>query len=158
MANVGSPAPDFTLKGTLGSKDTEVSLSDFKGKNLVVVFYPLDFSPVCSVQIPDFNEKLNEIRAKNAEVIAINRDSAYAHKAWSEHLGGVKFPLLSDMNLEVSKKFGMALEQVGITNRGVIIIDRNGEIAFKHVENKPPDNTLAVNQVLNELDKLNKAY
>ena len=158
MANVGSPAPDFTLKGAIGSKDTEVSLKDFKGKNLVVVFYALDFSPVCAVQIPDFNEKVDEIRAKNAEVIGINRDSAYAHKAWSEHLGGVKFPLLSDMNLEVSKKFGMALEQVGITNRGVIIIDRNGEIAFKHVENKPPDNTLAVNQVLNELDKLNKAY
>ena len=131
MADVGSPAPDFTLQGTIGSEDTEVSLSNFKGKNLVVIFYPLDFSPVCSVQIPDFNEKLDEIRAKNAEVIAINRDSGYAHKAWSEHLGGVKFPLLSDMNLEVSKKFGMALEDA------------------------PPDNTLAVNQVLSELDKLN---
>ncbi|MCZ6681300.1 MAG: redoxin domain-containing protein [Candidatus Poribacteria bacterium] len=57
MAEVGSPAPDFTLQGSTGSEDTEVSLSDFKGKNLVVIFYPLDFSPVCSVQIPDFNEK-----------------------------------------------------------------------------------------------------
>jgi alkyl hydroperoxide reductase subunit AhpC len=154
MADIGSPAPDFTLNGTLGSEDTEVSLSDFKGKNLVVVFYPLDFSPVCSVQIPNFNEKVDEIRAKNAEVIAINRDSAYAHKAWSEHLGGIKFPLLADMNLEVSKQFGMALEQVGITNRGVILIDQEGKIAFKHVEDAPPDDTLAVNQVLSELDKL----
>ena len=155
MADVGSAAPDFTLAGTLGSEDTEVSLGDFKGKNLVVIFYPLDFSPVCSVQIPDFNEKAAEIRAKNAEIIAINRDSAFAHKAWSEDLGGVKFPLLADMNLEVSKQFGMALEEVGITNRGVIIIDTEGNIAFKHVEDAPPDNTLAVNQVLSELDKLN---
>lgn len=155
MADVGSAAPDFTLAGTLGSEDTEISLGDFKGKNLVVIFYPLDFSPVCSVQIPDFNEKADEIRAKNAEIIAINRDSAFAHKAWSEDLGGVKFPLLADMNLEVSKQFGMALEEVGITNRGVIIIDKEGNIAFKHVEDAPPDNTLAVNQVLSELDKLN---
>ena len=155
MADVGSTAPDFTLTGTLGSEDTEVSLDDFKGKNLVVIFYPLDFSPVCSEQIPDFNEKVDEIRAKNAEIIAINRDSAFAHKAWNEDLGGVKFPLLADMNLAVSKQFGMALEEVGITNRGVIIIDSEGNIAFKHVEDAPPDNTLAVNQVLSELDKLN---
>ena len=157
MANVrvGDLAPDFTLAGSIGSEDTEVSLSDFKGQNLVVVFYPLDFSPVCSVQIPDFNEDLDEIRSRNAEVVAINRDSVFAHKAWSEHLGGVKFPLLSDMNLEVSTKFGMALGDVGITNRGVIIIDKDGKIAFKHVENAPPDNTLAVTQVIRELDALN---
>ena len=152
---IGSAAPDFTLAGSLGQEDTKVSLNDFEGKNLVVVFYPLDFSPVCSVQIPDFNEKVNEIRAKNAEIIAINRDSAFAHKAWSEHLGGVDFPLLADMNLEVSKKFGMALEEVGITNRGVIVIDKGGKVAFTHVEDTPPDNTLAVAEVLDELDHLN---
>ncbi len=156
MANVrvGELAPDFTLSGSVGSEDTEVSLGDFKGRNLVVVFYPLDFSPVCSVQIPDFNQDLDEIRSRNAEVIAINRDSVFAHKAWSEHLGGVKFPLLSDMNLAVSTQFGMALGDVGITNRGVIIIDGDGRIAFRHVENAPPDNTLAVAQVIRELDAL----
>ena len=58
------------------------------------------------------------------------------------------------MNLEVSKQFGMAIEAVGITNRGVIIIDREGDVAFKHVEAAPPDNTLTVDQVLQELDKL----
>ena len=157
MANVrvGELAPDFTLSGSVGSEDTEVSLGDFKGRNLVVVFYPLDFSPVCSVQIPDFNQDLDEIRSRNAEVIAINRDSVFAHKAWSEHLGGVKFPLLSDMNLAVSTQFGMARGDVGITNRGVIIIDGDGRIAFRHVENAPPDNTLAVAQVIRELDALN---
>ena len=153
--SVGDLAPDFTLDGSIGSEDTEVSLSDFKGKNLVVVFYPLDFSPVCSVQIPDFNADLDALRSRNAEVVAINRDSVFAHKAWSEHLGGVKFPLLSDMNLEVSTKFGMALGDVGITNCGVVIIDGDGKIAFKHVEKAPPDNTLAVAQVIRELDALN---
>ena len=154
MANVGSAAPDFTLQGAVNQEDVEVSLSDYAGKNLVVLFYPLAFSPVCAEQVPDFNEKLGAIQAKGAEVIAINRDSTFAHKAWSEVLGGVDFPLLADMNLEVSKGFGMALEEVGITTRGVFIIDKSGNVAFKHVEAAPPDNTLTADQVLGELDKL----
>ncbi len=154
MADVGSAAPDFTLTGSVNQEDTEVSLGDYSGKNLVVLFYPLDFSPVCSEQVPDFNENLGAIQDKGAEVIAINRDSAFAHKAWSEALGGIDFPLLADMNLEVSKQFGMALEEVGITTRGVLIIDKSGNIVFKHVENAPPENTLSAAQVLGELDKL----
>ena len=154
MADVGSTAPEFTLTGAVNEEDVEVSLSDYAGKNLVVLFYPLDFSPVCSEQVPDFNEQLSTIRAKGAEVIAISRDSAFAHKAWSKDLGGVDFPLLADMNLAVSKEFGMALEEVGITTRGVFIVDKSGKIAFKHVEEAPPDNTLSAEQVLAELDKL----
>ena len=154
MANVGSAAPDFTLTGAVNEEDVEVSLSDYTGKNLVVLFYPLAFSPVCAEQVPDFNEKLNAIQAKGADVIAINRDSTFTHKAWSKELGGVDFPLLADMNLEVSKGFGMALEEVGITTRGVFIIDKSGNIAFKHVEAAPPDNTLTAEQILGELDKL----
>ena len=154
MADVGSAAPDFTLTGAVNQEDVEVSLNDYAGKNLVVLFYPLAFSPVCAEQVPDFNEKLNAIQAKGAEVIAINRDSTFAHKAWSEALGGVDFPLLADMNLAVSKGFGMALEEVGITTRGVFIIDKAGNIAFRHVEDAPPDNTISAEQVLDELDKL----
>ena len=154
MADVGSAAPEFTLTGAVNEEDVEVSLSDYAGKNLVVLFYPLDFSPVCSEQVPDFNGQLSAIQSKGAEVIAISRDSAFAHKAWSKDLGGVDFPLLADMNLAVSKEFGMALEEVGITTRGVFIVDQNGNIAFKHVEEAPPDNTLRAEQVLAELDKL----
>ena len=154
MADVGSAAPEFTLTGAVNEEDVEVSLSDYTGKNLVVLFYPLDFSPVCSEQVPDFNEQLSAIQAKGADVIAISRDSAFAHKAWSKDLGGVDFPLLADMNLAVSKEFGMALEEVGITTRGVFIVDKSGKIAFKHVEEAPPDNTLSAEQVLAELDKL----
>ena len=154
MADVGSAAPDFNLTGAVNQEDVEVSLSDYAGKNLVVLFYPLAFSPVCAEQVPDFNDNLSAIQAKGAEVIAINRDSTFAHKAWSEVLGGVDFPLLADMNLAVSKQFGMALDEVGITTRGVFIIDKSGSIAFRHVEAAPPDNTLTAEQVLDELDKL----
>ena len=154
MPDVGSAAPHFTLTGAVNQADTEVSLSDYAGKNLVVLFYPLAFSPVCAEQVPDFNENLAAIQTKGAEVIAINRDSTFAHKAWSQELGGIDFPLLADMNLAVSKEFGMALEEVGITTRGVFIIDKAGKIAFKHIEEAPPDNTLSAEQVLAELDKL----
>ena len=154
MADVGSAAPEFTLTGAVNEEDVEVSLSDYAGKKLVVLFYPLDFSPVCSEQVPDYNAQLSAIQAKGAEVIAISRDSAFAHKAWSKDLGGVGFPLLADMNLSVSKEFGMALEEAGITTRGVFIVDKSGKIAFKHVEEAPPDNTLSAEQVLAELDKL----
>ena len=154
MANIGNAAPDFSLSGATNQEDTNVSLSDFEGKKLVILFYPLDFSPVCSEQVPDFNENLDAIRAKGADVIAINRDSTFAHKAWSEALGGIGFPLLSDMNLEVSKQYGMALEEVGITTRGVLIVDESGKVAFKHVEDAPPDNTLSAEQILGELDKI----
>ncbi len=154
MAELGSAAPDFSLTGATNQNDTEVTLGDFEGKKLVILFYPLDFSPVCSEQVPDFNDNLDAIRAKGADVIAINRDSTFAHKAWSESLGGIGFPLLSDMNLEVSKKYGMALDEVGITTRGVFIVDGSGKIAFKHVEDAPPDNTLTAEQVLDELDNL----
>ena len=150
---VGDAVPEFTLNGSIENDDTEVSLSDFKGKKVVIIFYPLDFSPVCSVQIPDYNDRIDDLRAKGAEVIAINRDSVFVHKAWSESLGGVKFALLADMNLEVSRKFGLALDEIGITTRGVFVIDSNGKVAFKHVEAAPPDNTLEVEQVLGELDK-----
>lgn len=154
MAEIGKAAPDFSLKGALNQEDTDVTLADFEGKKLVILFYPLDFSPVCSEQVPDFNENLDAIRAKGADVIAINRDSGFAHKAWSEALGGIGFPLLSDMNLEVSKQYGMALEEVGITTRGVFIVDETGKIVFKHIEDAPPDNTLTAEQVLSKLDKL----
>lgn len=154
MAKLGSAAPDFSLTGATNQDDTEVTLGDFEGKKLVILFYPLDFSPVCSEQVPDFNDNLDAIRAKGAEVIAINRDSTFAHKAWSEALGGIGFPLLSDMNLEVSKKYGMSLDDIGITTRGVFIVDGSGKIAFKHVEDAPPDNTITAEQVLNELDNL----
>lgn len=154
MAELGSAAPDFNLTGATDQEDTEVSLGDFEGKKLVILFYPLDFSPVCSEQVPDFNDKLDAIRAKGADVVAINRDSTFAHKAWSEALGGIGFPLLSDMNLEVSREYGMALDEVGITTRGVFIVDGSGKIAFKHVEDAPPDNTLTAEQVLSELDNL----
>lgn len=154
MADVGSAAPAFTLTGAVNQEDIEVSLSDYAGKNVVVLFYPLAFSPVCAEQVPDFNDNLAAIQATGTEVVAINRDSTFAHKAWSEALGGVDFPLLADMNLAVSKEFGMAIEDVGITTRGVFIIDKSGNIAFKHVEAAPPDNTLTAAAVLTELEKL----
>ncbi len=149
--NIGDIAPDFTLKGT---GDTEITLSDYQGvKNVMLVFYPLDFSPVCSVQIPDYNESLDRLVGTGTAVIAVNRDSLFSHDAWSEHLGGIKFPLLSDMDLSVAKRFGVAKPE-GFTERALFLIDKDGKIAFKNVEDSPADNTITVDQIVAELEKL----
>lgn len=148
---VGEQAPDFKLKAT---GDKEVSLSDYSGKPLVILFYPLDFSPVCSVQVPEFNSRLDEIRAAGAEVIAINRDSVYSHNAWCKELGGVDFPLLADMNLAVSKAYGVALD-AGITTRACVIVGKDGKVAFSHTEESPGNNTLPVDKVIEVVKGLN---
>jgi peroxiredoxin (alkyl hydroperoxide reductase subunit C) len=149
-AQVGDKISEFKLKAT---GDREVSLSDYSGKPLVVLFYPLDFSPVCSVQVPEFNKRLDDIRATGADVIAINRDSVYAHNAWCDSLGGVGFPLLADLNLEVAKKFGVALD-AGISTRAVFVLDGDGKVVFSHVEDAPANNTCDVDKVIEAIKSI----
>jgi alkyl hydroperoxide reductase subunit AhpC len=129
---VGSKAPDFKL---MSHKDAEVSLSDYAGKKTVILaFYPLDFSPVCSVQIPDYHSKYNEFKRHNVEIIGISRDSLFAHKAWSKELGGVDFPLLADVTNDVAKKYGVFMPEKGINGRAIFVIDKNGVIQKIHEE------------------------
>ena len=78
---VGEKAPNFTLNSTL---DKEVSLEDYRGKNVVLTFYPLDFSPTCSMQLPEYSARKDDFAELDAEVIGVNRDSVYTHKAWSQ--------------------------------------------------------------------------
>jgi mycoredoxin-dependent peroxiredoxin len=130
-ATVGQPAPDFKLKA---SNDTEISLADFKGKkNVVLVFYPLDFSPVCSVQLPEYSSRKTDFEKYDAEVLGINRDSVYTHKAWAKELG-IDFPLLADMTNSVAKDYGVDLPERGMSKRAVLIIDKSGILRHAHIE------------------------
>jgi len=129
---VGDKAPDFKL---MSHKDVEVSLSDYAGKKTVIlVFYPLDFSPVCSVQIPDYQAKYGEFKAHGVEIIGISRDSLFAHKAWSKELGGVDFPLLADVTNEVAKKYGVYMSDKGMNGRAIFVADKKGVIQKIHEE------------------------
>src|SRR5258705_5980373 len=121
---VGDQAPDFTLKA---NDDKEYKLSDQLGHKVVLAFYPLDFSPVCSKEHACFTSDLSQFNDLNAKVFVISVDSAWAHKAFAEKMG-IKYPLLADFHPKgaVAQKYGLYLEDKGITNRATVVIDKEG--------------------------------
>ena len=129
---VGAKAPDFTLQD---QNQNSVSLSSFQGKrNVVLAFYPLDFSPVCSKEHTCFRDDLNSFEGLNAQVLGLSVDSAWAHKAFAQQLG-VSYPLLADFHPrgEVAAKFGLYLDDKGITQRATVVIDKQGVVRYVHV-------------------------
>jgi peroxiredoxin (alkyl hydroperoxide reductase subunit C) len=135
MIAVGEPAPDFTLRNQDGEK---VSLADFKGRKVLLVFYPLDFSPVCSDQLSIYQEVKPEISEKGVELIGISIDSAYAHKAFQEKLG-IDTTLLSDFEPkgEVARAYGSYIDGAGIANRTLVLVDEEGKVAWTYESPNP---------------------
>jgi alkyl hydroperoxide reductase subunit AhpC len=132
-AQVTQKAPEFQGQAVMPNGEfKDIKLSDYKGKWVVLFFYPLDFTFVCPTEIRAFNEKYEEFKKMNAEVITASTDSVYSHKAWQENgLGKLKFPHLSDTNLQTSRSYGVLLEDQGIALRGTFIINPEG--VLKHV-------------------------
>ncbi|MGH9317875.1 MAG: peroxiredoxin [Thermoanaerobaculia bacterium] len=124
---VGDTAPDFTLPATVGEK---VRLSDYRGKkNVLLMFYPLDFSPVCSVENRQCAEMLPTKGADDVQVLGISVDSLWAHKAFAAQ-NGIGHPLLADFHPkgDVAKKYGVYLEEKGISARTAFIIGKDGKV------------------------------
>ena len=147
----GTAAPDFTLKSHDG---TEISLSQYRGKqNVLLAFFPLAFTPVCSCQIPSYREDLGKFQSLNCQPLAISIGAVPAHQAWVESLGGVSFPVLSDFfpHGDVARRFGVLREE-GFPERALFLIDRQGVIRWSlvHELRKAPDNQV----ILEELRKL----
>ena len=125
---VGQTAPDFKLKGPGGQF---VSLSEYRGKkNVVLVFYPLAFSPVCSHQLPDLEREMPRLRALDAEVLGISVDSYYANEAFAQQLR-LSFPLLSDFHRQVSIAYGLLNPDAFYSNRALIVVDKQGTIVHR---------------------------
>jgi peroxiredoxin len=126
---VGSPAPDFTLKD---QTQKEVKLSEFQGKkNVVIVFYPLDWSPTCTNEHMCLVNDMKRFEELDAQVLGVSVDSAWSHKAFAEKMG-IKYPLLADFQPRgaVGEKYGVYLADKGITGRAIAIVDRAGKIAW----------------------------
>jgi peroxiredoxin len=125
---VGQPAPEFTLKD---QDQNEVKLSDYRGKNVVILVYPLDWSPVCTAEHGCFMSGLNPFERLNAQVLGLSVDSHWSHKAFAEKMG-VKYPLLADFHPRgaVADKFGVYHADKGITGRAIVIIDKVGKVAW----------------------------
>jgi peroxiredoxin (alkyl hydroperoxide reductase subunit C) len=131
----GQPAPDFTLADQDGN---QVSLADFSGQKLLLVFYPLDFSPVCTDQLSIYQEVKPEIAAKGASIVGVSVDSPYAHKAFQEKLG-IDFPLLADFEPkgEVSRAYDAYYDGAGHARRTLVLVDENGVVAWAHEAPSP---------------------
>ena len=135
MIEPGTPAPDFELPNHRGEP---VRLADYRGRKLLLCFYPNDFSPVCSDQLSLYQEVLPQIRAKGAELVGISTDGSWAHNAFRKHLG-LEMTLLPDFHPkgEVSRAYGAYLEDWGTPNRSLVLIDEDGVVRWVHAEPTP---------------------
>jgi len=141
MIQVGQKAPDFSADAVVDKQFKKVSLSDYKGKYVVLFFYPLDFTFVCPTEITAFSDKADEFSKINAQILGASVDSKFSHLAWVNQsrkeggLGDIKFPLLADITKEISRKYGVLIEDAGISLRGVFIIDPKGNLKVMMVNN-----------------------
>lgn len=159
-AKVGQPAPDFTMPSTadLEKLSTKVSLSDYKGKWLILFFYPLDFTFVCPTEITALSDRLDEFKELNAEILGVSTDSVYSHRAWiktpreQNGIAGLRYPLASDMLHTVSRDYGVLVEDAGIALRGLFIIDPQGVLKYSVINDlnigRSVDETLRVLEAL----------
>ncbi|POI24433.1 hypothetical protein CIB84_011817 [Bambusicola thoracicus] len=151
-------APFFKGTAVVNGEFKELTLDDFKGKYLVLFFYPLDFTFVCPTEIVAFSNKANEFHDVNCEVVAVSVDSHFCHLAWintprkSGGLGKMNIPVLSDLTKQISRDYGVLLEGPGIALRGLFIIDPNGIIKHLSV------NDLPVGRSVEETLRLVKAF
>ncbi len=136
---VGQPVPNFSAQALMGDGSfKEVKLADYKGKWVVLFFYPLDFTFVCPTEIQGFNKNFQEFKKMNTEILGASTDSVYSHKAWTEGvLGKVQFPILGDTSHSVSRTFNVLLEDKGIALRGTFVIDPNGILKSAVVNDLP---------------------
>lgn len=134
MIAVGETAPDFTLADQDGE---EVSLADFRGRKVMLVFYPMDFSPVCSDQLSIYQEVKPELADKGLELLGISIDHVWAHKAFQEKLG-IDTTLLADFEPKgaVSKAYGSYLDK-GFANRTLVLVDGEGKVAWTYESPSP---------------------
>jgi peroxiredoxin len=148
----GTPAPDFTLNVT---PDQKLSLSELRGRPVVLVFYPADWSPVCGDQVGLYNEMRSEFARYNAEILGVSVDGSWCHEAFAKdrHL---HFPLLADFEPKgaVSKLYGVYRSNDGTSERALFVIDKNGVIAWSYVS--PVAVNPGADGILDALEKLPK--
>uniref|UniRef100_A0A5G2QBQ4 thioredoxin-dependent peroxiredoxin n=1 Tax=Sus scrofa TaxID=9823 RepID=A0A5G2QBQ4_PIG len=162
-AMVSKPAPYWEGTAVINGEFKELKLTDYRGKYLVFFFYPLDFTFVCPTEIIAFGDRIEEFRSINTEVVACSVDSQFTHLAWINTprrqggLGPIRIPLLSDLNHQISKDYGVYLEDSGHTLRGLFIIDDKGILRQITLNDLPVgrsvDETLRLVQAFQYTDK-----
>jgi peroxiredoxin (alkyl hydroperoxide reductase subunit C) len=145
MSNIiTKSAPDFTATAVMGdnSMEPEFTLSSFRGKYVILFFYPMDFTFVCPTEIIAFDEKLEDFKSRDTEIIGVSVDSKYTHLAWKNTpvdkggIGGIRYPLVADITKEISRSYDVLLEE-GVALRGLFLIDRDGIVRHAVMNDKP---------------------
>jgi peroxiredoxin (alkyl hydroperoxide reductase subunit C) len=156
-ARIQGETPDFTAQAVMPDGSIkEMKLSDFKGKYIVLFFYPLDFTFVCPTEILSISDRIEEFRERGVEVIGVSVDSPYSHIAWRNTprkkggIGDVAYPLVSDLDKSISAKYGVLLEKPGIALRGLFIIDK--QLKLRHITINDLPLGRNVDEVLRVLD------
>jgi peroxiredoxin 2/4 len=129
----GDQAPDFSAKGFFQGKVADYSLSNCKGKWLVLFFYPADFTFICPTEVTGFSKQAAAFAAESALILGASVDSIDSHRSWAEELGGLEYPLLSDENKILSRLYGVLDEQEGVALRATFIINPIGLISYQVV-------------------------
>jgi len=155
---VTKEAPDFAAQAVMGDNSfAELKLSGYRGKYVVLFFYPLDFTFVCPSEIIAFDKAIEQFRAKGAEVIGASVDSHFTHLAWKNTprdkggIGPIQYPLVADLDKSISRKYGVLLDD-GIALRGLFLIDKDGVVQHALVNNLPLGRSVA--EALRTLDAL----
>jgi peroxiredoxin (alkyl hydroperoxide reductase subunit C) len=155
---VTKEAPDFTAKAVMPDNSfADLQLSAYRGKYVVLFFYPLDFTFVCPSEIIAFDAALTKFEKKNAQVIGVSVDSHYTHLAWKDKprkeggIGPIKYPLVADLDKNIARSFGVLLD-AGIALRGLFLIDKTGVVRHALINDLPIGRS--VDEALRVLDAL----
>nr|CAD2172580.1 unnamed protein product [Meloidogyne enterolobii] len=162
-AKIGKLAPEFTADAVVDSDFKTISLSEYKGKYVVLFFYPLDFTFVCPTEIIAFSERSSDFTEINVQLLACSTDSKFSHFEWINKprkeggLGEMKIPVLSDRNMKIARDYGVLKEDEGIAYRGLFIIDPKGILRQITINDLPVgrsvDETLRLVQAFQYTDK-----
>ena len=127
----GDPAPDFTVAGTLNGTRRDYALREFRGRPVVLVFYPGDNTPVCTRQLNSYTRDIEAFEALDAQVLAASPEDLESHEGFSQAQGGFAFPLLADVDKSLAKAYGV-LGPIGYYRRCVFVVDAYGRLAYVH--------------------------
>ena len=140
---VGKKAPDFKADAVVNGEFKEVKLSDYKGKYVILFFYPMDFTFVCPTELHAFQAKLETFKKLNTEVIGVSIDSKFSHFAWlstPEDEGGIKgvtYPVVSDIHKSIARDYDVLIPNEGVALRGTFLIDREGVVRQQTINDLP---------------------
>ena len=137
MPIIGQPAPLFSGQAVVeGGEFKNISLNDYKGKWVVLFFYPLDFTFVCPTEITQFRDSLKDFKAAGAEVIGCSVDSVHSHRRWiRDDLKELGYPLMGDLTRRISRDYAALLEDKGVATRATFIIDPDGNLQYMAYNN-----------------------